>query len=78
MHVTESNREDEPANGDELFYVQQGRGAMRTALSMLEDKDGWKVEMAEVVSDFKASCDLKWEIHYTHTCVLILSRAPGM
>lgn len=36
---------------DRLLYVQQGREAMRKALSMLEDKDGWKVEITEVTSD---------------------------
>ncbi|XP_076616463.1 steroidogenic acute regulatory protein, mitochondrial [Chaetodon auriga] len=36
---------------DQLFYVQQGQEAMRKALSMLEDKEGWKVEIAESNGD---------------------------
>ncbi|XP_028286188.1 steroidogenic acute regulatory protein, mitochondrial [Parambassis ranga] len=36
---------------DRLLYVQQGREAMRKALSMLEDKDGWKVEITESNGD---------------------------
>ncbi|KAM3591372.1 uncharacterized protein V6R79_000917 [Siganus canaliculatus] len=32
---------------EQLFYVQQGQEAMRKALSMLEDKEGWKVELTE-------------------------------
>lgn len=35
---------------DQLFYVQQGQEAMKKALSLLEDKEGWKVEIAEVKS----------------------------
>lgn len=37
-----------PSKEDQLFYVQQGQEAMRKALSMLEDKEGWKLEIAEV------------------------------
>ncbi|CAB1416751.1 unnamed protein product [Pleuronectes platessa] len=51
LNYNESNRDDVPAKEDQLFYVQQGRGAMRKALSMLEDKDGWKVEIAESTGD---------------------------
>lgn len=40
-----------PLKEDQLFYVQQGQEAMRKALSMLEDTEGWKVEIAEVRSD---------------------------
>ncbi|XP_040885107.1 steroidogenic acute regulatory protein [Toxotes jaculatrix] len=36
-----------PVKEDQLFYVQQGQEAMRKALSMLEDKEGWKVEITE-------------------------------
>uniref|UniRef100_A0A665X7I3 START domain-containing protein 1 n=1 Tax=Echeneis naucrates TaxID=173247 RepID=A0A665X7I3_ECHNA len=36
---------------DQLFYVQKGQEAMRKALSMLEDKEGWKVEIAESNGD---------------------------
>nr|AGV29989.1 steroidogenic acute regulatory protein isoform 2 [Paralichthys olivaceus] len=51
LNYNESKREDAPAKDDQLFYVQQGRGAMRKALSMLEDKDGWKVEIRESNGD---------------------------
>ncbi|XP_035525276.1 steroidogenic acute regulatory protein, mitochondrial [Morone saxatilis] len=40
-----------PSTEDQLFYVQQGQEAMRNALSMLEDKEGWKVEIAESDGD---------------------------
>ncbi|XP_061565345.1 steroidogenic acute regulatory protein, mitochondrial [Cololabis saira] len=36
-----------PAYEDQLFYVQQGQEAMKKALNMLEDRDGWKVEIKE-------------------------------
>uniref|UniRef100_A0A8C4NTX5 START domain-containing protein 1 n=1 Tax=Dicentrarchus labrax TaxID=13489 RepID=A0A8C4NTX5_DICLA len=36
-----------PSTEDQLFYVQQGQEAMTNALNMLEDKEGWKVEIAE-------------------------------
>lgn len=35
---------------EELFYVHQGQEAMSKALDMLEDKEGWKTEIAEVMS----------------------------
>lgn len=40
-----------PLKEDQLFYVQQGQEAMRKALSMLEDKQGWKVEITESNGD---------------------------
>lgn len=40
-----------PATKDQLFFTEQGQKAMRNALSMLEDKEGWRVEIAEVTSD---------------------------
>uniref|UniRef100_A0A3Q1FCE1 START domain-containing protein 1 n=1 Tax=Acanthochromis polyacanthus TaxID=80966 RepID=A0A3Q1FCE1_9TELE len=40
-----------PATEDELFYVQQGRCAMSKALSILEDKEGWKHEITESNGD---------------------------
>nr|XP_020460944.1 steroidogenic acute regulatory protein, mitochondrial-like isoform X1 [Monopterus albus] len=40
-----------PVKEDQLFYVQQGQEAMRKALTMLEDKDGWKVENTESNGD---------------------------
>ncbi|RVE59699.1 hypothetical protein OJAV_G00191270 [Oryzias javanicus] len=40
-----------PTTGNQLYYEQHGREAMRKALSMLEDKDGWKVEMTESNGD---------------------------
>uniref|UniRef100_A0A671XGV9 START domain-containing protein 1 n=1 Tax=Sparus aurata TaxID=8175 RepID=A0A671XGV9_SPAAU len=46
----EAKREDlkpAPSKEDKLFFVQQGREAMRKALSMLEDEEGWKVEVTE-------------------------------
>lgn len=52
-HFAEPKPEDVkpmPAKEDQLFYVQQGQEAMRKALSMLEDKEGWKVEIAEVTT----------------------------
>uniref|UniRef100_A0A8D2ZJ75 START domain-containing protein 1 n=1 Tax=Scophthalmus maximus TaxID=52904 RepID=A0A8D2ZJ75_SCOMX len=36
---------------DHQFHVQQGQEAMRKALAMLQDKDGWKVEIAESNGD---------------------------
>lgn len=45
----------DPVNQDQLFYVQQGQEAMRKALSMLEDKDGWKVEVTQVMSGWLKS-----------------------
>ncbi|XP_022599090.1 steroidogenic acute regulatory protein, mitochondrial-like [Seriola dumerili] len=36
-----------PMKEDQLFYVQQGQEAMRKALSMLQDKEEWKVEITE-------------------------------
>ncbi|XP_073346190.1 steroidogenic acute regulatory protein, mitochondrial [Pagrus major] len=40
-----------PSKEDQLFFVQQGREAMRKALSMLEDEEGWKVEVTESDGD---------------------------
>ncbi|XP_074519808.1 steroidogenic acute regulatory protein, mitochondrial [Halichoeres trimaculatus] len=39
------------ATKEQLFFLEQGQAAMRNALSMLEDKDGWRVEMAESNGD---------------------------
>ncbi|XP_056153461.1 steroidogenic acute regulatory protein [Lampris incognitus] len=36
---------------EELLYVQQGREAMRKALGILGDKDGWKTEIGEENGD---------------------------
>lgn len=33
---------------DQLFYVQKGREALTKAIGILEDGEGWKVEIAEV------------------------------
>ncbi|XP_047465389.1 steroidogenic acute regulatory protein, mitochondrial [Mugil cephalus] len=56
LKYTEAKPEPEnikPAQGkeDEMFYVQQGQEAMRKALSMLEDRDGWEVEITESNGD---------------------------
>ncbi|XP_049915628.1 steroidogenic acute regulatory protein [Epinephelus moara] len=40
-----------PLQEDQLFFVQQGQEAMRKALCMLEDEQGWKVEIAESNGD---------------------------
>ncbi|XP_068161443.1 steroidogenic acute regulatory protein, mitochondrial [Antennarius striatus] len=40
-----------PSKEDHQLYVHQGQEAMRKALSMLEDKDGWKVEITESDGD---------------------------
>ncbi|KAK5600169.1 hypothetical protein CRENBAI_006685 [Crenichthys baileyi] len=32
---------------DQLFYIQHGKEALRKAVSMLEDREGWKVEIKE-------------------------------
>ncbi|XP_070707588.1 steroidogenic acute regulatory protein, mitochondrial [Pempheris klunzingeri] len=40
-----------PSPEDQLFYVQQGQEAMRKALSVLDDKDEWKVEITESNGD---------------------------
>lgn len=39
------------AKEDQLLYIQQGQEAMRKALNMLEEKDGWKVEITQVTFD---------------------------
>uniref|UniRef100_A0A3Q3AV33 START domain-containing protein 1 n=1 Tax=Kryptolebias marmoratus TaxID=37003 RepID=A0A3Q3AV33_KRYMA len=39
------------ANEEQLFYIQHGQEAMRKALSMLEDREGWKVEIKESNGD---------------------------
>uniref|UniRef100_A0A3P9LXU6 START domain-containing protein 1 n=1 Tax=Oryzias latipes TaxID=8090 RepID=A0A3P9LXU6_ORYLA len=54
LNYNEVEQEDvQPAatSGNQLYYEQHGREAMRKALSMLEDKDGWKVEMTESNGD---------------------------
>ncbi|XP_075949272.1 steroidogenic acute regulatory protein, mitochondrial [Anarhichas minor] len=40
-----------PSKEDQLLYVQQGQEAMRKALCMLEDTQGWKVEITESKGD---------------------------
>ncbi|XP_072230089.1 steroidogenic acute regulatory protein, mitochondrial [Leuresthes tenuis] len=40
-----------PANEDQLFYVQQGQEAMGKALGILENSEGWKVEIKEKNGD---------------------------
>uniref|UniRef100_A0A8C9XVZ5 START domain-containing protein 1 n=1 Tax=Sander lucioperca TaxID=283035 RepID=A0A8C9XVZ5_SANLU len=40
-----------PLKEDQLFYIQQGQEAMRKALCMLEDTQGWKVEVTESEGD---------------------------
>uniref|UniRef100_A0A3B5LBR8 START domain-containing protein 1 n=1 Tax=Xiphophorus couchianus TaxID=32473 RepID=A0A3B5LBR8_9TELE len=32
---------------DQLFYIQHGKEALRKAVSMLEDREGWKLEIQE-------------------------------
>ncbi|XP_034564329.1 steroidogenic acute regulatory protein, mitochondrial [Notolabrus celidotus] len=39
------------ATEDQLFFIEQGQEAMRKAVSMLEDKEGWRVEIAESNGD---------------------------
>uniref|UniRef100_A0A3B3C0H4 START domain-containing protein 1 n=1 Tax=Oryzias melastigma TaxID=30732 RepID=A0A3B3C0H4_ORYME len=52
LNYNEVEQEDvKPATGNQLYYEQHGREAMRKALSMLEDKEGWKVEMTESNGD---------------------------
>ncbi|XP_041830543.1 steroidogenic acute regulatory protein, mitochondrial [Melanotaenia boesemani] len=36
-----------PVNEDQVFYVKKGQEAMQKALSMLEAREGWKVEIKE-------------------------------
>jgi len=43
-----------PSNEDQLFYVQEGQEAMGKALSILENSEGWKVEIKEVTSTNEA------------------------
>ncbi|XP_078135576.1 steroidogenic acute regulatory protein, mitochondrial [Sander vitreus] len=40
-----------PLKEDQLCYIQQGQEAMRKALCMLEDTQGWKVEVTESEGD---------------------------
>lgn len=37
-----------PLKEDQMFYVQQGQEALKKALSILTEKEGWKVEITEV------------------------------
>uniref|UniRef100_UPI0037E76C65 steroidogenic acute regulatory protein, mitochondrial n=1 Tax=Semicossyphus pulcher TaxID=241346 RepID=UPI0037E76C65 len=50
-HSEPKHEDIKPAREDQLFYVQQGREAMRKALGILEDKDGWKVDITESNGD---------------------------
>ncbi|XP_015254982.1 steroidogenic acute regulatory protein, mitochondrial [Cyprinodon tularosa] len=36
---------------DHLFYIQQGKDALRKAVNMLEDREGWRVEIKESNGD---------------------------
>lgn len=41
---------------EDVFYLRQGEEALNEALEIVESKDGWKLEMAEViVCEFKHS-----------------------
>ncbi|CAK6956724.1 steroidogenic acute regulatory protein%2C mitochondrial [Scomber scombrus] len=40
-----------PAKEDQLVYIKQGQEAMRKALNMLEEKDGWNVEITQSNGD---------------------------
>lgn len=40
---------------DQLFYIQHGKEALRKAVSMLEDREGWKLEIQEVTSMYQLS-----------------------
>ncbi|XP_042364399.1 steroidogenic acute regulatory protein, mitochondrial [Plectropomus leopardus] len=40
-----------PSKENQLFFVQKGQEAMREALCMLDDKQGWKVEITESNGD---------------------------
>ncbi|XP_074475177.1 steroidogenic acute regulatory protein, mitochondrial [Sebastes fasciatus] len=44
-----------PSKEDQLFYVQQGQEAMRKALCMVEDTQGWKVEITASGGDVISS-----------------------
>ncbi|KAM9426602.1 steroidogenic acute regulatory protein, mitochondrial [Pholidichthys leucotaenia] len=44
-----------PVKKDHLFYVQQGQEAMRKALCILEEKEGWTIETAERNGDVISS-----------------------
>ncbi|XP_058476251.1 steroidogenic acute regulatory protein, mitochondrial [Solea solea] len=52
-HAEPIPEDTEPAlaQKDQQSYVRQGQQAMRKALCMLEDKDGWKVEIKESNGD---------------------------
>lgn len=62
-----------PAYEEQLIYVQQGQDAMKKALNMLEDREGWKVEIKEVTHlylssfvllkfYFQSEIDTKWQL----------------
>ncbi|XP_030630726.1 steroidogenic acute regulatory protein, mitochondrial [Chanos chanos] len=36
---------------EELSYVRQGQDSLKTALEIVEDKDGWKIEISEANGD---------------------------
>ncbi|XP_042252859.1 steroidogenic acute regulatory protein [Thunnus maccoyii] len=44
-----------PAKEDQLFYIQQGQEGMRKALNILEEKDGWKIEITQSNGDVISS-----------------------
>ncbi|XP_028331149.1 steroidogenic acute regulatory protein, mitochondrial [Gouania willdenowi] len=56
LHFNEPRPDEtKPVKENLLFYEQQGEEAMRRALNMLEDKDGWKVEVTESNGDVISS-----------------------
>uniref|UniRef100_A0A8C6TMN1 START domain-containing protein 1 n=1 Tax=Neogobius melanostomus TaxID=47308 RepID=A0A8C6TMN1_9GOBI len=49
----------QPSREDHWFYQKQGRDAMDKALGMLQDRDGWKIEVKENNGDVICSKVLK-------------------
>lgn len=51
--VTESSRREVvnpvPLKEEELLYIRRGHEALTKALDIVEDKNGWKTELTEVV-----------------------------
>ncbi|KAF7204257.1 steroidogenic acute regulatory protein, mitochondrial [Nothobranchius furzeri] len=54
-HANPKQENVRSAEEDQLFYVRHGREAMRKALCMLEDSEGWKVEIKENNGDMICS-----------------------
>lgn len=50
---------------EDVFYLRQGEDALNEALEIVESKDGWKLELAEVIIKYQMLFTTVSQTHFT-------------